>query len=114
MTPKQLHILQHSLGLDDCGRGRDYRNHFVTGEGSTDYPDCLALCELGLMKNHGGSELTGNMDCFSVTDAGRKAVRLESPKPPKVSRSRQRYLRWLGGPSCAMSFGEWLKHPECK
>ena len=49
MTPEQLHILQHSLGLDEYGRGTMYRNHFVTGEGSLDHPHCVALVEAGLM-----------------------------------------------------------------
>ena len=35
----KLHILQHSLGLDKYGDGNQYRNHFVTGPGSTDFDD---------------------------------------------------------------------------
>lgn len=34
MKASLLNILQHSLGLDEYGRGTPYRNHFVTGEGS--------------------------------------------------------------------------------
>src|SRR6478609_3022343 len=47
MDCKQLHILQHSLGLDEHGRGTMYRSHFVTGEGSKDHADCMALVEAG-------------------------------------------------------------------
>jgi len=73
LTKKQHHILRHSLGLN---YGREmYRNHFVTGEGSTDYPDCMALVKMGLMTRRAGSELTGGDDVFFVTDEGKKAAR---------------------------------------
>jgi hypothetical protein len=47
MSPKLLHILQHSLGLNEYGRGTFYRNRFVTGEGSIDRLLCMELVELG-------------------------------------------------------------------
>lgn len=109
MNPKQLHILQHSLGLDDYGRGRAYRNHFATGTESDDYADCLALVEAGLMQGHGRQGIGGGMFGFTVTDAGKAAIREHSPKPPKVSRSRARYLQFLDA-DCDCTFGEWLKN----
>lgn len=75
LTEKQRHIICHSLGLRDDGRGKPYRSHFVTGEGSTDYPDCMALTELGLMVRRDGSPLTGGDDLFLVTDAGKAAAK---------------------------------------
>lgn len=42
-TTRELEILRHSLGLKNNGSSRQYRNHFVTGEGSDDYPHCVAL-----------------------------------------------------------------------
>lgn len=108
MKHSLLHILQHSLGLDEYGRGTFYRNHFVTGEGSKDHADCMALVDAGYMgirKNH---PLAGGDDAFWVTEDGKRAIREHSPKPPKLTRGQQRYQAWLdydGG----MSFIEYLK-----
>lgn len=112
MRDPMLHILQHSLGADEFGRGRQYRNHFVTGEGSVDYPHCMALVEKGLMTKHLGSALTGGDDLFHVTEAGKRYVAELSPPPPKLMRSQRRYRSYLDADS-GMSFGEWLRcNPE--
>lgn len=108
MTPKQLHILQHSLGLDEYGRGRGYRNHYAIGSESDRFEDCQALAAAGLMKDHGKLSMWGGMHGFTVTDAGKEAIRQHSPTPPKISRARARYLQFLDADSDC-SFGEWLK-----
>ena len=90
-----LHILQHSLGVDRFGRGPQYRNHFVTGEGSTDHPDCMKAVAQGLMERHAGSPLTGEMDLFVVTDAGREFVAIHSDKVDRKQKARDRYSRFL-------------------
>lgn len=108
MDKAHLHILQHSLGLDEYGRGRGYRNHFVTGPGSDDYDACRALVERGLMVEHPPTEISGGGSCFTVTRQGERAVREESPAPPKLTRSQRRYLRFLDADS-GLTFGEWLK-----
>lgn len=108
MDANQLHILQHSLGLDEYGRGTFYRNHFVTGEGSSDHADCVALVEAGYMgirKNH---PLAGGDDAFWVTEAGKRAVLDHSPAPPKLTRGQQRYQAYLDYDG-SMSFIEFLK-----
>ena len=65
--------MRHALGLD---RGsREYRNHFVTGPGSDDYSDCEALVAAGLMLRREGNALSGNDPIYSVTEAGRDALR---------------------------------------
>jgi hypothetical protein len=107
MQAEHLHILQHSLGLDQYGRGSFYRNHFVTGEGSDDHPGCMALVAEGLMTRHAGSALTGEMDLFRVTEAGRAAVVEHSLAPPKLTAGQRRYRQWLNLDG-AMSFGQWL------
>lgn len=109
LTAEQLHILQHSLGVDEYCRGRAYRNHYVTGPGCDGFNDCRALADAGLMKDHGKQgELTGGMHCFTVTDAGRAAVREQSPQPPKLTAGQRRYREFLDA-DCGVSFGEWLK-----
>lgn len=111
-TPKQIHILRHSLGLDDTGRGREYRNHFATDPGTTDWPDIEALIAAGLMEDRGEVAMWGGLHGIIVTEAGKRIARQQDPRP-KVSRSRRRYLRFLEADS-GLSFGEWLKqdsHP---
>lgn len=108
MDAKQLHILQHSLGLDEYGRGTMYRSHFVTGEGSKDHADCMALVGAGYMgvrKNH---PLAGGDDGFWVTEAGKRATVEHSPKPPKLTRSKQRYQDFLNYDG-SLSFFEFVK-----
>ena len=105
-----LHILQHSLGVDQYGRGEQYRRHFVTGEGTVDHPHCMRAVELGLMERRAGNALTGEMDLFLVTPAGQAYVRDNSPAAPKVSRSQARYDRWLRiSDVCDISFGDFLR-----
>ena len=74
VEPRQRDILRHTLGL---GRGlREYRNHFVTGPGSTDYADCEALVASGMMTRREGNPLSGGAEVYHVTDAGRAALRV--------------------------------------
>ena len=105
---RKLEILQHALGVDRYGQGTQYRSHFVTGVGSTDHPDCMALYEAGLMSRRDGATLPfGGDDLFHVTDAGRAYVAEHSPPPPKLTRSQQRYRRYLDA-DCSLSFGEYI------
>lgn len=108
MNAKLLHILQHSLGLDEYGRGTFYRNRFVTGEGSTDHPLCMELVDLGYMKRFPAVELFGGSDAFAVTEEGKRAAVAKSPAPPKISRSKQRYLDFLSYDG-SMTFMEYLR-----
>ena len=108
MDAKHLQILQHSLGLDQYGRGSMYRNHFVTGEGSTDYADCMTLVDAGYMAVRKSHPLAGGDDCFWVTEAGKLAAVANSPAPPKLSRSQQNYRNFLDYDS-SLSFIEYLK-----
>jgi hypothetical protein len=106
----KLHILQHSLGLDQYGAGRQYRNHFVTGPGGKDYEDCCSLVEMGSMKNHGTSAISGGSDCFTVTPAGIDYVALNSPtRPPapKLTRSQKRYQEYRNS-DCGLTYAEYL------
>lgn len=78
MNTEQHNILRHALGLSSVGMkgsDREYRNYFVTGPGSTDYPHCEALVAAGLMTKHPGHALTGGDPMFVVTEAGREVAR---------------------------------------
>lgn len=110
LTPKQLQILQHSIGCDQYGRGEKDRNHFVTDETSSDGRVCLELVALGLMSNDGPRSLCGGMSVFHVTRAGREEMRSQSPEPPppeKLTPGKQRYLNWIRADS-GLSFREWM------
>lgn len=92
LRPDLLKILQHSLGVDQYGRGRQYRNHYVAG--GDDEARCRELIALGLMEQRGSGEGLCGVP-FSVTREGIKAMHAASPAPPKHTRSQRRYQRWL-------------------
>lgn len=103
-----LHILQHSLGLDEYGRGKPYRNHYCIGERCDGFDLCRDAVAQGFMQEHAPREISGGDYIFTVTDAGRAYVREHSPAPPKLTRSKQRYLAFVDA-DCGLTFGEWLK-----
>jgi hypothetical protein len=114
MDAPQLQILQHSLGLDEYGKGKAYRNHFCAGDRDEDV--CRSLVTLGFMREGRASDLTGYDPVFFVTEAGEAAVRSQSPIPPRVSPGRARYLRWIEVADCfpAWRFGDFLKHTDSR
>jgi len=104
ITAQQLHILQHSLGLDQYGQGEAYRNHYV----SDPNPDLIALEKLGYLHDRGPQSMMRGNHLYQVTPAGKQCIYRESPKPPKISKGRRKYLAFLRADS-GMKFGEWLK-----
>ena len=105
LTAEQLHILQHSLGADKYGQGEQYRNHFCAG--GKDEPTCRELVALGYMRQHETTPVYPYYNC-SVTEEGKRAMREQSPSPPKLTRSQQRYRRFLLNDS-DLTFREWLE-----
>ena len=71
MTPKQIELARHALGLRD-GRHQSYRNHFVAGVGHMDYADWMEMVERGEATRRAGNSLTGGDDCFFMTSSGAK------------------------------------------
>lgn len=69
MTTEQLHILRHSLGLTDKGKGTMYRNHFVAG--GDDERICRELVASGHMVEGRRSAITGGDPVFFVTEQGK-------------------------------------------
>lgn len=108
LTPELLHILQHSLGLDQYGQGEQYRNHYVAG--GNDVIKCRTLVEMGYMVERDMGMLCGGQPAFFVTQEGKAAVDRESPMPPKLSRSKRRYRVYLRG-GFRETYGKWLKDP---
>lgn len=104
LTLRQLEILQHSLGVDQYGQGRMYRNHFCAG--GSDETTCQELVQMGYMRTFTRSYLP-YYNC-TVTDEGKAAMLDQSPKAPKLTRSQERYRRYLRADT-GESFREWLK-----
>jgi len=113
VQPDHLDILQHSLGVDQYGQGKQYRNRFVTDADTPDGQSCEALVALGMMKNHGPmGDLSGGMNVYVVTPTGIDAVALKSPPAPKLTRGQKRYEQYLQSESDE-TFIEWLKRRGC-
>ena len=116
MTPRQLEIIQHALGCDQYGNNAHpeytpgpedfpyHRNRFCAG--SRDEPDCRILVEMGFMQQHRTTEWLPYFNC-SVTKAGKKAMREESPAPPKLTRSQRNYREFLRA-DLGITFREWI------
>jgi len=107
MTKDQLHILQHSLGVDKYGQGPMYCNHFCAG--ADDEPICRELVAAGYMRVFAPNASPLPYYNCSVTEEGKRAMLAESPKPPKLTRAQKRYREFLRAGS-GLSFGEWLKY----
>ncbi len=112
-SDQSLQILQHALGLDEFGRGKSYRNHYVASDGCDGWDICHEHVAAGRMIRHEPRAIFGGGEhcCFTVTDAGREFVRATSPRPSKKQRNRERYLEWLAVHEFCpdLTFGEWLK-----
>lgn len=105
-TARDLHVLRHSLGINQAGRS--YRNHFCAGPGHHDYDTCSALVDRGFMQRHAARTISGGDEIFTVTAAGRQFVADNAPPPPKLTRGQRRYRAWLEA-DCGLEFGDWLK-----
>ena len=71
MTERQIELGRHALGLPNKQR-KSYRNHFVAGEGHSDYPDWLQMVEKGNATYRKGNEISGGDDVFWLTEIGAK------------------------------------------
>jgi hypothetical protein len=105
MTPEQLHILRHSLGLSQFDRiEKSYRNRYC----SDSNPDIEALVAAGLMKRsaYSGDGLVAAL--WVVTEAGILAVRDARVEPKKLTRSQLRYREYLKC-DCGEKFIDFLR-----
>lgn len=73
MTPEQIQLARHALGLGN-GRRISYRNHFVTGPGHSDHDNWIAMVAAGEAIRRKGSALSGGDDIFYLTPTGARAA----------------------------------------
>jgi hypothetical protein len=69
MTPEQIELARHALGLPNRNK-KSYRNHFVAGEGHSDFENWRDMVEKGFARGKKGSQLTGGDPVFWLTLAG--------------------------------------------
>lgn len=124
VSPRQLEMMQHALGLDRYGQPPEgyrgcsddefpkcYRNCYVTGSSSPDGQECEAMVAAGWMaKPSRQPSFIGGMTNYFVTQAGYDAVKLLSPAPPKLTRARQRYRDFLNSDGVFPNFRAYLRH----
>lgn len=93
LSPEQMHILQHSLGLSKR-HDKPYRNYYTVYAESRDIQDLERLATKGLMANGGKSPVNADMIYFYVTEKGRQ-VAIENLPEDKRSPGQKRYERFL-------------------
>jgi hypothetical protein len=109
IDPAQLHILRHSLGIDDAGHGTQYRNYYCA---AVENDPCAALVVLGLMSaGHFINEGASRCRYYHVTDEGKAVVAAHKPPEPVLTRSQKRYRDWLKA-DLDITFGEYLRSAQ--
>lgn len=114
ITPEQIHILQHSLGLSKR-HDKPYRNYYAAGTASDCIQDLEALVDKGLMTSAGKSPVNSEMVYYYVTDRGRKVAFEHLPKDMRT-RGQKRYERFLNAKDAFpdLSFKQFLTDPYFK
>ena len=108
LTPQQADVLLHTLGLSEPGSSST-RNLFVTGKGDPHLADLETLVAAGLMRETRRPGFLSEGDrVFMATDAGLARALSIQPKPPKLTRSQERYRRWLDLDS-GLPFADFLR-----
>ena len=103
MTPKQLHILHHALGVNPRQR-KPFRNYFLAGPTHYDMPDLEAREAAGMVKRGAPPKFCNQSDIvFRVTDDGVAYAMALLPEPEK----RTRYEEYLHADT-GYGFAEFL------
>lgn len=74
VTKKQLSEMRHALGLDDEGKGREYRNYFCTYGNDKDW-DALVSKGLAIVRPFAKGLLPKNGLYYHLTEEGKKIAR---------------------------------------
>lgn len=103
MTPRQIDILHHTLGVrPDCRE--PFRNYYVAGPGHHAMADLEALEAKGMMRRARTPAFCDQSDVvFVCTDEGRSYALENLPPEPKRTKYDQ-YCR----DDCDSTFAEWL------
>jgi len=72
MNERQIGLARHALGLSY--ERKSYRNYFVTGEGTTDFPDWEAMVAGGFATRRGPLKIFAGDYCYHLTRAGAMAA----------------------------------------
>lgn len=105
VTPAQLGLLHHTLGLSMHQRAES-RNFFLSSGGHPDQANLLALTAAGLMSHQPAPSWTCGDDLFHVTEEGRQyAFANLPPIPAPVKRSN--YQKFLHA-DFGCSFAEFM------
>lgn len=75
MTPRQIELARHALGLRPA-RLISHRNHFVAGPGHDDYDDWMQMVAAGKAIRRESKVLTPGDVMFHLTRAGAEAALL--------------------------------------
>jgi hypothetical protein len=77
MTPRQISLARHALGLKD-NRKVSYRNYFSVGSGAPDYDDWMEMVRQGNAVRRIGPTQAGTLfggdDIFHLTRSGATSV----------------------------------------
>jgi hypothetical protein len=113
ISPDELRVLLHTLGLTDPYRAEPYRNHFVAGIGHDDLPHLDRLCDLGLMERRRGVGMRETDMLYVATEAGQQYA-IEQHAKRKPSRAKRRYRAFLNLKDCCpdLGFREFLTNPQ--
>lgn len=114
LTPEQIHMLQHSLGISKP-HDKPYRNYYSVYSGSDGVQDLEILVQKGFMVNSGRSPVNSDMIYYQVTDEGRKVAFAHLPKDTRT-RAQKRYERFLDIKDVwsDLTFKEFLTDPYFK
>jgi hypothetical protein len=69
MTPRQIELARHALGLPTVSRW-SYRNYFTAGPEHSDFGDWQAMVAAGDARTHGPRKMLGGDFAFYLTRAG--------------------------------------------
>lgn len=114
LTPSQIHILQHSIGISKR-HDKPYRNFYAVYTSSDSVPDLEVLVKAGLMANGDKSPVNPDMVYYYVTDAGREVAFKHLPKDTRTQKQKK-YERFLYAKDAYpdLTFKQFLTDPYFK
>lgn len=81
ITEKEMHVLEHTLGLDY--RELPFRNNFVTSKGTASYPICEGLVAKKLM-------IRQQNIVYCATEKGLKVCQNKQKEGSKISETKHK------------------------